>query len=87
MNPRDVVQLLPADELRAVTRRVVVAEGRQLRALVPDREAYRSLLLAFVTGYLGSLCDHADRNPPADPSEITAVLRGVLDGLDDRRVR
>ena len=85
-HPYPVTSLVTATEragdLRRSARVVVTAESRQLAALVPGRESHRSLLLAFVTGYLTGLCDQADTHPPTHPSEITAVLRGVLDALD-----
>ena len=39
------------------------------------------MLLAFVTGYLGGYCDELDATLDADPHEVTAVLRGVLDAV------
>ena len=72
------------ERLRAGTRHLI---GDESRALLDTwahrgREAHRSLLLAYVTGYLGAYCEQVDTDPTIHPREIAAVLRGVLDAVE-----
>ena len=73
---------------RERTRRIVTEETTSLLALHGHRSrlASRSLVLAFVTGYLRAFTDQIDRDHP-DPAEIAAVLNGVLDVVDPDTTR
>lgn len=72
--------LVGAARVRESTRRMVAEEIAWLVELRPgqSRLACRSLVLAFVTGYLHSFTDQITRDHTA-PDEIAAVLAGVLD--------
>jgi hypothetical protein len=71
------------EQVRAGARQLV---GDESRALVDEwsyrgRDARRSMLLAFVTGYLGAYCEQVDRDPTIHAREVAAVVQGVLDAV------
>ena len=72
------------EQLRARTRHLI---GDEARGLLDEwayrgRDAHRSMLLAYLTGYLGAYCDQVDRDPTIHAREIAAVVRGLLDAVD-----
>jgi hypothetical protein len=81
-SPRDPA---PArlDQVRARARQLA---GDETRALIDQwsyrgRDARRSMLLAYLTGYLGAYCEQVERGPAIHAREVAAVVQGVLDAV------
>src|SRR5690606_20140771 len=74
------------DGVRNRTRHLISDEARALLDVWAPRgrDTHRSMLLAYVSGYLGAYCEQIDRDPSVDPREIAAVVRGVLDVVTAR---
>jgi hypothetical protein len=81
--PRDPAPVRLA-QVRAHTRHLIGDEARALADQWSYRghDARRSMLLAYLTGYLGAYCEQVDRDPTIPAREVAAVVQGVLDAVE-----